>query len=455
MADTIGMTLVLKADAKGVVAEMKNAQGAVIDTARIMRSQLSSASQQATGDLSKLKEGMGRARETAMFFTQSLQGFGPAGQMAQTALAGIGGAMLGGGGVLAALSLAKVAVELLSNAWQAEAKAAQDAAKKNLDAAKTIADAAAASAKQKTLEADRKLYTERFLLDREFQERLKAMNLKIAEQRRADGDDVSSAAVKDLVAERTKLVEAYQQEKEALKRLEAQAKSERTAAAGEKAAGQTKTPQQFADERQKATVEYMAGIQRELKAEEEAASERGRVMLAEQEADLNRVKALQLAAQRVQAEWTAAGQAISGAFSDIGTIIGGAASSWMGYFGQLIQRAIQLGIAMSAMSGPWGWLTAAAAGVSLLAAVTSVPEFRALGGPVAAGAPYIVGERGPELMVPGQSGTIVPNNALGGGGITINLHATDAKSVRRLLLDNQPALAEAIGKAVRDGRRFG
>jgi tape measure domain-containing protein len=35
---------------------------------------------------------------------------------------------------------------------------------------------------------------------------------------------------------------------------------------------------------------------------------------------------------------------------------------------------------------------------------------RATGGPVAAGQPYMVGERGMELFVPNQSGTIVPNN---------------------------------------------
>jgi hypothetical protein len=34
---------------------------------------------------------------------------------------------------------------------------------------------------------------------------------------------------------------------------------------------------------------------------------------------------------------------------------------------------------------------------------------------VAAGRAYMVGERGPELMVPGASGQIIPNNALGGG----------------------------------------
>jgi len=41
--------------------------------------------------------------------------------------------------------------------------------------------------------------------------------------------------------------------------------------------------------------------------------------------------------------------------------------------------------------------------------------FRASGGPVMSGRPYIVGEIGPELFVPNQTGTIVPNNRLGGG----------------------------------------
>ncbi len=39
---------------------------------------------------------------------------------------------------------------------------------------------------------------------------------------------------------------------------------------------------------------------------------------------------------------------------------------------------------------------------------------RAVGGPVMGGTPYIVGERGPELMVPKTAGSIVPNDMLGG-----------------------------------------
>ena len=52
--------------------------------------------------------------------------------------------------------------------------------------------------------------------------------------------------------------------------------------------------------------------------------------------------------------------------------------------------------------------------------------FMAMGGPVSAGSPYVVGEKGPELFVPHASGTIVPNNKMGSsggggsGGVTVN-----------------------------------
>jgi hypothetical protein len=43
--------------------------------------------------------------------------------------------------------------------------------------------------------------------------------------------------------------------------------------------------------------------------------------------------------------------------------------------------------------------------------------FKADGGTVMGGRPYIVGERGPELMVPGRTGAVVPNDQLGAGGL--------------------------------------
>jgi TP901 family phage tail tape measure protein len=51
---------------------------------------------------------------------------------------------------------------------------------------------------------------------------------------------------------------------------------------------------------------------------------------------------------------------------------------------------------------------------------------RANGGPVSSGQPYMVGERGPELFVPGRSGTIVANDKMGGGNTNVVVNV-DAK----------------------------
>ena len=65
--------------------------------------------------------------------------------------------------------------------------------------------------------------------------------------------------------------------------------------------------------------------------------------------------------------------------------------------------------------------------------------FRAKGGPVSSGQPYIVGEKGPELFVPGATGTIIPNNNLqssggmGAGSVTYNINAVDAPSFQQLV----------------------
>ena len=50
--------------------------------------------------------------------------------------------------------------------------------------------------------------------------------------------------------------------------------------------------------------------------------------------------------------------------------------------------------------------------------------FKAKGGPVTGGSPYVVGEKGPELFVPGTSGNIVPNHAMGGSNVVVNVDAS-------------------------------
>jgi phage-related minor tail protein len=47
-------------------------------------------------------------------------------------------------------------------------------------------------------------------------------------------------------------------------------------------------------------------------------------------------------------------------------------------------------------------------------AVANFVTGKASGGPVDGGRTYLVGEKGPELFTPRTTGTIIPNNALGG-----------------------------------------
>ena len=67
---------------------------------------------------------------------------------------------------------------------------------------------------------------------------------------------------------------------------------------------------------------------------------------------------------------------------------------------------------------------------------------RAAGGPVSGGSPYIVGERGPELFVPGSSGNIVPNNEMGGANIVVNVDASGSE------VQGNEGQAAILGRAI-------
>ena len=85
---------------------------------------------------------------------------------------------------------------------------------------------------------------------------------------------------------------------------------------------------------------------------------------------------------------------------------------------------------------------------------------RAIGGSVQAGQPYMVGERGQEMFVPNQSGSIIPNNKMGdGGGVvvnqTINISTGVAQTVRAEVAGLMPQIAAAAKGAVADARQRG
>lgn len=81
--------------------------------------------------------------------------------------------------------------------------------------------------------------------------------------------------------------------------------------------------------------------------------------------------------------------------------------------------------------------------------------FMANGGTMQANRPYIVGERGPELMVPGRSSAIIPNDKLGsGGGVTVNQSISFGAGVTRAEIQAMlPKIVESTKAAVFDAQR--
>jgi len=83
-------------------------------------------------------------------------------------------------------------------------------------------------------------------------------------------------------------------------------------------------------------------------------------------------------------------------------------------------------------------------GVGFFSFLTGGLGKRAMGGPVSAGSSYMVGERGPELFTPKHGGSIVPNNALGGGStsVVVNVDASGSS------VQGDQAQSRQLGAAV-------
>ncbi len=92
---------------------------------------------------------------------------------------------------------------------------------------------------------------------------------------------------------------------------------------------------------------------------------------------------------------------------------------------------------------------------------------RANGGPVSVGSPYVVGEHGPELFVPGRNGSVVSNSGLrdamgaapGSGGspvLNMSFQTTSIGGVEYVSRDQlEAAMAETRRQATRDGASRG
>ncbi len=80
-------------------------------------------------------------------------------------------------------------------------------------------------------------------------------------------------------------------------------------------------------------------------------------------------------------------------------------------------------------------------------------EPKADGGPVSAGSTYLVGERGPEIFTPRQSGSIIPNEQIGGSSninVNFNITANDTRGFDQLLQQRRGQIVGIINQAMND-----
>jgi len=101
-------------------------------------------------------------------------------------------------------------------------------------------------------------------------------------------------------------------------------------------------------------------------------------------------------------------------------------------FAAMIIQAAALAALMTIISGGSFAGAATAKGTNFASRFMGGLTGKASGGAVISGTPYIVGEQGPELFMPGQSGTIIPNNNMTAGGPIIPevvISGTDLKLV--------------------------
>lgn len=139
------------------------------------------------------------------------------------------------------------------------------------------------------------------------------------------------------------------------------------------------------------------------------------------------------AALRVRDAYEQLGEMAAGALDDI--IIKGEDAGQV--IGRLLLKIAEM-IALQSISGQGAFAT--------LFGFKGVPG-RAGGGPVNRGQPYLVGEQGPELMIPQSAGRIVPRGQMGGGGTSINftsvINAPGANPATLALMDQMLSARDA------------
>lgn len=106
------------------------------------------------------------------------------------------------------------------------------------------------------------------------------------------------------------------------------------------------------------------------------------------------------------------------------------------------------------MSGGGGFLSSILGPIGSLFGIPGM----ARGGVPSTNSPTLVGEKGPELFMPGTTGRVIPNNDLAGGGETVvqfNINAVDSRSGTEFILEQKKQIINMINSAQRQRGKMG
>tara|TARA_Y100000592_G_scaffold85476_1_gene137512 strand:+ start:10805 stop:12718 length:1914 start_codon:yes stop_codon:yes gene_type:complete len=119
------------------------------------------------------------------------------------------------------------------------------------------------------------------------------------------------------------------------------------------------------------------------------------------------------------------------------------------------------GVSKALALGPFGIPLAVgigALGAAQIATIASTKyQGRRLGGRINQGQPFLVGEAGPELVVPDKPSNVIPNHQLGNSQpvtVNFNISTVDARGFNELLLNSRGAIVNIINSAVNEKGRM-
>ena len=210
----------------------------------------------------------------------------------------------------------------------------------------------------------------------------------------------------------------------------------------------------------------LEGLEREkkkLQVQQEIEAEERKQALLDANAKRNREQAKRDAEQKEQLRRQGLQQTISvaKATGDIlyeQGVMGFDAMRALAFTEAMVNAQLAATKALATLPPPWSYAAATASYAFAAARAYQIknmePPAREMGGTVTKGKPFLVGESGAEIFTPGQTGSITPNNAIGGTNVTFNIQTNDAQGFDQLLMARRGLIVSMINKAMhQQGRR--